>query len=63
MVERLTDHLRRYVTLSKSTVVESKNRDRISDPLIEMLRERAQAVNVELQELLMQHGERCAAEG
>jgi transposase-like protein len=46
--------------MNKSTVVEFKNRDQITDPLTEMLRSGAQvliqqAVEVELQELLAHH--------
>jgi len=54
--------------MSKSTVVELKDRGSITDPLNELLREGAkqlihQAVEVELEELLSQHAQRKTADG
>jgi len=54
--------------MNKSTVIELKDRDTISDPLTEMLRTGAQqlieqAVELELQELLKQHEDRLTVEG
>ena len=54
--------------MKKNTVVDLGGRETISDPLTEILRTGAQqliekAVEVELQELLEQHGERRTEDG